>query len=46
MNFVSQSTGYWFLAIFAVIIIVGVLGIATDYFFKVTYKIFFPWMEK
>lgn len=32
--------------IFAVIIIIGVLGITTDYFFKITYKIFFPWTEK
>lgn len=32
--------------IFAVIIIIGILGITTDYFFKITYKIFFPWTEK
>lgn len=32
--------------IFAAIIVIGILGLATDYFFKVTYKIFFPWTEK
>jgi NitT/TauT family transport system permease protein len=32
--------------IFAVIVIIGFLGLATDYFFKITYKIFFPWTEK
>lgn len=28
------------------IIIIGVLGLLTNYFFKMTYKIFFPWTEK
>ena len=32
--------------IFAAIIIIGILGLGTDYFFKITYKIFFPWTEK
>lgn len=32
--------------IFAVIIVVGLLGILTDYIFKVSYKLFFPWTEK
>lgn len=32
--------------IFAAIVIIGFLGLATDYFFKITYKIFFPWTEK
>ncbi|KKS54222.1 MAG: ABC-type nitrate/sulfonate/bicarbonate transport system, permease component [Candidatus Magasanikbacteria bacterium GW2011_GWA2_42_32] len=32
--------------IFAAIVIIGILGLATDYFFKITYKIFFPWTEK
>lgn len=33
-------------SIFAGIIIIGFLGLATDYFFKITYKLFFPWTEK
>jgi NitT/TauT family transport system permease protein len=32
--------------IFAGIIIIGLLGLVTDNFFKITYKIFFPWTEK
>jgi len=32
--------------IYAAIIIIGLLGLATDYFFKITYKIYFPWTEK
>ena len=32
--------------IFAAIVIIGLLGITTDYFFKITYKLFFPWTEK
>ena len=32
--------------IFAGIIIIGLLGLMTDYLFKITYKIFFPWTEK
>ncbi len=32
--------------IFAAIIIIGLLGLITDYFFKITYKMFFPWTEK
>jgi len=32
--------------IFAGIIVIGLLGLATDYSFKLTYKIFFPWTEK
>lgn len=32
--------------IFAVIVVIGLLGLATDYFFKITYKLFFPWTEK
>lgn len=32
--------------IFAAIVVIGFLGLATDYFFKATYKIFFPWTEK
>lgn len=32
--------------IFAAIVVIGFLGLATDYFFKITYKIFFPWTEK
>lgn len=32
--------------IFAAIVVIGILGLATDYFFKITYKIFFPWTEK
>lgn len=32
--------------IFAAIVVIGVLGLATDYFFKITYKLFFPWTEK
>lgn len=32
--------------IFAAIIIIGLLGLITDYFFKITYRIFFPWTEK
>ena len=32
--------------VIAAILIIGVLGLLTDYFFKYTYKIFFPWTEK
>lgn len=32
--------------IFAAIVVIGFLGLVTDYFFKITYKIFFPWTEK
>lgn len=32
--------------IFAGIVIIGMLGILTDYFFKVTQKAFFPWKDK
>lgn len=32
--------------IFASVVIVGLLGLATDYFFKLSYKVFFPWTEK
>src|SRR3989338_766354 len=32
--------------IFAAIVVVGFLGFCTDYFFKITYKLFFPWTEK
>ena len=32
--------------IFAGIVIIGLLGILTDYFFKVSSKILFPWTEK
>jgi NitT/TauT family transport system permease protein len=32
--------------IFAGIVVIGFLGLITDYFFKVTYKLFFPWTEK
>lgn len=32
--------------IFAAIVVIGFLGLVTDYFFKMTYKIFFPWTEK
>lgn len=32
--------------IFAVVICIGVLGLATDYLFKWTYKLFFPWTMK
>lgn len=32
--------------IFATIVVIGCFGLATDYFFKITYKIFFPWTEK
>lgn len=32
--------------IFASIVVVGFLGLLTDYFFKLTYKIFFPWTQK
>ena len=28
------------------ILIIGTLGFLTNYFFKITYKIFFPWTEK
>lgn len=33
-------------SIFAAIVVIGVLGLITDYFFKITYKVFFPWTEK
>jgi NitT/TauT family transport system permease protein len=32
--------------IFAAIVVIGFLGLATDSFFKLTYKLFFPWTEK
>jgi NitT/TauT family transport system permease protein len=32
--------------VIAAILVIGVLGLITDYFFKYTYKIFFPWTEK
>ena len=32
--------------IFAAIIIIGFLGLITDYFFEITYKLLFPWSEK
>lgn len=32
--------------VIAAILIIGVLGLLTDYFFKISYKIFFPWTEK
>lgn len=32
--------------IFAALIVVGILGLLTDYFFKAGYKVFFPWKEK
>ncbi len=32
--------------IFAAIIIIGCLGLITDYFFEITYKLLFPWSEK
>lgn len=31
--------------IFAGIVVIGLLGLTTDYSFKITYKLFFPWME-
>ncbi|MDO8489999.1 MAG: ABC transporter permease [bacterium] len=33
-------------SIFACIVILGVLGLCTDYFFKATHRIFFPWTHK
>ena len=32
--------------IYASIVIIGLLGLGTDYFFKLTYKLFFPWTAK
>ena len=32
--------------VIAAIVIIGILGYLTDLFFKVTYKMFFPWTEK
>lgn len=32
--------------IFAAVVVIGFLGLVTDYAFKITYKIFFPWTEK
>ncbi len=32
--------------VIAAIVIIGILGAATDLFFKITYKLFFPWTEK
>ena len=32
--------------VIAIIIIIGILGLITDYLFKVGYKKFFPWMER
>ncbi len=33
-------------AIFATIVVIGILGLMTDYFFKLTYQLFFSWTEK
>jgi len=30
----------------AIVIIIGLLGLITDFLFKITYKMFFPWTEK
>ena len=32
--------------VIAAILIIGLLGLITDFLFKITYKIFFPWTEK
>jgi len=32
--------------VIAAIIIIGLLGLITDFLFKITYKMFFPWTEK
>jgi len=32
--------------LFAAIITIGIFGLATDYFFKWTYPVLFPWMKK
>ncbi len=32
--------------VFGALVIIGLLGYATDLFFKITYKKFFPWTEK
>lgn len=32
--------------IFAAIVVIGCLGLITDYFFEITYKLLFPWSEK
>lgn len=32
--------------IFAAIVTIGLLGMVTDYFFKISYKILFPWTER
>lgn len=32
--------------VIAAILIIGLLGLITDFIFKITYKIFFPWTEK
>jgi len=32
--------------VIAIIIIIGILGLTTDYLFKLGYKKFFPWSEK
>lgn len=33
-------------SVIAAVVIIGLLGFATDLFFKIVYKIFFPWTEK
>lgn len=32
--------------IFAAIVVIGCLGLLTDYFFEITHKLLFPWSEK
>ena len=32
--------------IFAAIVVIGLLGLGTDYFFKATYRVLFKWTEK
>lgn len=32
--------------VISIIIIIGILGLITDYLFKLSYKKFFPWMER
>ena len=32
--------------VIAAILVIGMLGLITDFLFKITYKIFFPWTEK
>ena len=33
-------------AVFSAILVIGILGLMTDYFFKLTYPLLFPWMKK